>query len=173
MQGMNKEEEYTYTVLFEPAEEGGYVVTVPALPGCVTQGDTLEEAREMATDAILGYLEEGEGMSRCAAKRPLNLNLNSSQVNLKAPPHPPRCARLRETLSPKGGEVKTSKSVNRIRTFDRLEPNPLYQKLLAIRIATWSSTARRSRNETHDFRVGAVCPAIARSVNQEARPSQG
>ena len=54
---MNKEEEYTYTVLFEPAEEGGYVVTVPALPGCVTQGDSLEEAREMATDAILGYLE--------------------------------------------------------------------------------------------------------------------
>lgn len=57
MQGMNGEEEYTYTVLFEPAEEGGYVVTVPALPGCVTEGDTLEEARKMAADAILGYLE--------------------------------------------------------------------------------------------------------------------
>ena len=53
---MNTNEEYTYTVLFEPAEEGGYVVTVPALPGCVTQGETLEEAREMATDAILGYI---------------------------------------------------------------------------------------------------------------------
>jgi predicted RNase H-like HicB family nuclease len=49
--------EHTYTVLFEPAEEGGYVVTVPALPGVVTQGDSLEEAREMARDAILGYLE--------------------------------------------------------------------------------------------------------------------
>jgi len=54
---MNKADERTYTVLFEPAEEGGYVVTVPALPGLVTQGDTLEEAREMAKDAILGYLE--------------------------------------------------------------------------------------------------------------------
>jgi predicted RNase H-like HicB family nuclease len=44
-------------VLFEPAEEGGYVVTVPALPGCVTQGETLEEARAMAQEAITGYLE--------------------------------------------------------------------------------------------------------------------
>lgn len=51
------EEEYEYTVLFEPAEEGGYVVTCPALPGLVTEGDTLKDAREMAKDAIRGYLE--------------------------------------------------------------------------------------------------------------------
>lgn len=43
--------------LFEPAPEGGFVVTVPALPGLVTEGDTLEEAREMVKDAIRGYLE--------------------------------------------------------------------------------------------------------------------
>jgi len=49
--------EYSYTVLFEPAEEGGFVVTCPALPGLVTEGDTLEEARAMAQDAILAYLE--------------------------------------------------------------------------------------------------------------------
>ncbi len=49
--------EYIYTAEFEPAEEGGYVVTVPALPGVVTQGETLEEARAMAADAIQGYLE--------------------------------------------------------------------------------------------------------------------
>lgn len=49
--------ELRYTVLFEPAEEGGYVVTCPALPGLVTEGDTLDEAREMARDAIRGYLE--------------------------------------------------------------------------------------------------------------------
>jgi len=48
--------QFSYTVLFEPAEEGGYVVRVPALEGCVTQGDTLEEARAMAMDAIAGYL---------------------------------------------------------------------------------------------------------------------
>ena len=49
--------EYSYNVLFEPAEEGGFVVTRPALPGLVTEGDTLEEARAMAQDAILAYLE--------------------------------------------------------------------------------------------------------------------
>jgi predicted RNase H-like HicB family nuclease len=49
--------EYSFTVLFEPAAEGGYVVTCPALPGLVTEGDTLEEARNMARDAIRGYLE--------------------------------------------------------------------------------------------------------------------
>ncbi len=47
---------YQYTVVFEPAEEGGYVVNVPALPGCVTQGDTFEEALRMAKDAIECYL---------------------------------------------------------------------------------------------------------------------
>ncbi|MCH8332734.1 type II toxin-antitoxin system HicB family antitoxin [Candidatus Sumerlaeota bacterium] len=41
----------------EPAEEGGYTVTVPALPGCVTEGDTYEEALEMSRDAITLYLE--------------------------------------------------------------------------------------------------------------------
>jgi antitoxin HicB len=49
--------QYRYTVLFEPAEEGGYIVTCPSLPGLVTEGDTLEEARAMAADAIRGYLE--------------------------------------------------------------------------------------------------------------------
>ena len=49
--------EYGFTVLFEPAPEGGYVVTCPALPGLVTEGDSLEEAREMAKDAIRAYLE--------------------------------------------------------------------------------------------------------------------
>jgi predicted RNase H-like HicB family nuclease len=49
--------QYEYTVIFEPAEEGGYVVTVPVLPGLVTEGDTLAEARAMAADAIRCYLE--------------------------------------------------------------------------------------------------------------------
>jgi len=54
---MKTVEEYQFTVLFEPAEEGGYVVTCPALPGLVTEGDTLAEARAMAEDAIRAYLE--------------------------------------------------------------------------------------------------------------------
>jgi len=48
---------YTFTMLFEPAEEGGYVVTCPALPGLVTEGNTMEEARRMAEDALRSYLE--------------------------------------------------------------------------------------------------------------------
>ena len=49
--------EYSYTVLFEPAEEGGYVATCPALPGLVTEGDTIEEARARTREAIEAYLE--------------------------------------------------------------------------------------------------------------------
>ena len=50
--------EYLYTVILEPdPTEGGYTVTVPALEGCVTQGETLEEAIAMAKDAIQLYIE--------------------------------------------------------------------------------------------------------------------
>ena len=53
-----EDETFTYTVVFEPDDEaGGYTVTCPALPGLVTEGDTLEQAREMAADAIRCYLE--------------------------------------------------------------------------------------------------------------------
>jgi antitoxin HicB len=49
--------EYGYTVLYEPLPEGGYQVIVPAIPEIVTFGRTIEEAREMATDAIRCFLE--------------------------------------------------------------------------------------------------------------------
>ena len=39
-------------------EEGGFTVTVPALPGIVTQGETVEDALEMARDAISLYLQD-------------------------------------------------------------------------------------------------------------------
>jgi HicB-like antitoxin of HicAB toxin-antitoxin system len=39
-------------VCFEYAEEGGYTVHVPAMPGCISEGDTLKEARAMIEDAI-------------------------------------------------------------------------------------------------------------------------
>lgn len=45
-----------FLVIFDPAEEGGYVVHVPKLPGCHTQGDTFEEAQEHAKEAIEVYL---------------------------------------------------------------------------------------------------------------------
>jgi predicted RNase H-like HicB family nuclease len=57
--------EYRYTIILDPdPDEGGYTVTVPALPGCVTQGETIEEAIVMAKDAIRLFIEtliaEGE-----------------------------------------------------------------------------------------------------------------
>jgi antitoxin HicB len=48
---------YQYTAVFDPDGKGGYTVTVPALPGLVTEGDTFEEAKAMVEEAILGYLE--------------------------------------------------------------------------------------------------------------------
>lgn len=47
----------SYTVHFIPAEEGGYTVVVPTLEGCITEGDTLEEAERNIREAIELYLE--------------------------------------------------------------------------------------------------------------------
>jgi predicted RNase H-like HicB family nuclease len=55
-----------YTIVLEPdTEEGGYTVTVPALPGCITQGETVEQCIERAREAIMGYIEslEADGQS--------------------------------------------------------------------------------------------------------------
>jgi len=46
-----------YKVVVEPQEEGGYTVYVPTLPGCVSQGETVEEALDNIKEAIEVYLE--------------------------------------------------------------------------------------------------------------------
>lgn len=51
-----KETIYQYEVIFDP-NGAGYTVTVPKLPGLVTEGDSLKDAKEMAKDAIRCYLE--------------------------------------------------------------------------------------------------------------------
>lgn len=55
---------HQFTVIIERQPEGEYLVSVPALPGCYTEGRTLEEARDMAADAIRAYcaslLKHGE-----------------------------------------------------------------------------------------------------------------
>ena len=57
---------YTYSVILEPAEEGGFVVRVPALPEICTEGETEEEALALAKDAIelviASRLERGEAI---------------------------------------------------------------------------------------------------------------
>lgn len=43
--------------IIHPAEEGGYWAEVPALPGCITEGDTIDEVMANLQDAIAGWLE--------------------------------------------------------------------------------------------------------------------
>ena len=50
----------TFKVVLEPSEEGGYTVYVPALPGCVSEGDTIQEALQNIREAIELYLEPDE-----------------------------------------------------------------------------------------------------------------
>jgi predicted RNase H-like HicB family nuclease len=47
-----------YNVFLEPDPDGGYVAVVPALPGCYSQGDTVEEALANARDAIVLTIED-------------------------------------------------------------------------------------------------------------------
>ena len=57
-----------YTVLIHPAEEGGYWTEVPALPGCYSQGETIEEALANTKEAIELHVsalrEDGEEVSK-------------------------------------------------------------------------------------------------------------
>ncbi len=51
------ENQKNYRVILEPNELGGFTVTVPALPGCITQGKNREEALERVREAIACHLE--------------------------------------------------------------------------------------------------------------------
>lgn len=49
-----------FDVVFEPQAEGGYTVYVPDLPGCISEGDTLDDATAMIREAMALYLESRE-----------------------------------------------------------------------------------------------------------------
>lgn len=55
-----KKQSFKFNVIFTPQEEGGYTAEVPDLPGCISEGDTLEEAKENIEEAISLYLESLE-----------------------------------------------------------------------------------------------------------------
>ena len=55
---MNKSATKLITVVYEPAQVGGYIAYAPSLPGCNTEGDTIEEAEKNITEAVELYLEE-------------------------------------------------------------------------------------------------------------------
>jgi antitoxin HicB len=66
-----------YTAFFEANEHAGYTVTVPALPGLVTEGKDLEHARTMAKNAVRCYIE---GLKK--AKEPIPVERESAQVKI-------------------------------------------------------------------------------------------
>lgn len=57
-----------FNIILEPAEEGGYNVTVPALDGCFTQGESEEEAIKNAEEAIVCYLEGLEKLNQIKSR---------------------------------------------------------------------------------------------------------
>jgi len=57
MDSVNKYIEMNHSINVEPCEEGGFFVTIPDLPGCMSQGDTIEEAIEMIMDAKVAWIE--------------------------------------------------------------------------------------------------------------------
>ena len=48
-------------IVLEPSDDGGYTATVPALPGCISEGETIEQAMDNIREAIELYLEPIEG----------------------------------------------------------------------------------------------------------------
>ena len=60
--------QFRYTAVFEPGEEGGYIVTFPAIPGLATQGETMDEASAMAADCLRAYLEPLRKANRCLTR---------------------------------------------------------------------------------------------------------
>jgi predicted RNase H-like HicB family nuclease len=76
--------EYSFTIVIEPNEPDGYLVTCPALPGLVTEGDTLDEAYAMAQDAIQGYLESliahGEPIPQDRIVMPVRVRIENEEV---------------------------------------------------------------------------------------------
>ena len=76
--------ESSYRILLRPEPEGGYTVIVPSLPGCVTYGETLTEARSMASDAIA---------VRARSRSSANVSRSAGPVALKTPPGPSSASR--------------------------------------------------------------------------------
>ncbi len=76
--------EYSFTILLEPNEPDGYLVTCPALPGLVTEGDTLDEAYAMAKDAVEGYLisliKHGEPIPADKMTMPVRVRIDNEQI---------------------------------------------------------------------------------------------
>lgn len=74
-----------YTIVLEPAEEGGFTVTVPALPAVVTEGDSYDDAIRMAKDAIALYLRSLAEAGRPIPEEPAPTGRTVLRVQVSAP----------------------------------------------------------------------------------------
>jgi predicted RNase H-like HicB family nuclease len=74
----------TYTVVLRREPEGGYTVLVPALPGCLTCGDTIEEALEMAREVVPAFVEvlEEDGKPAPPDQPDVHLNMRDMEEAL-------------------------------------------------------------------------------------------
>jgi len=75
-------EKFQYNVIFRPEDEGGFTALVPSLPGCISYGKDLNEAKKMIKEAIELYIESLE-----AHKEPIPNDSQGflSTVNIKMP----------------------------------------------------------------------------------------
>ncbi|PIP14591.1 antitoxin HicB [Candidatus Roizmanbacteria bacterium CG22_combo_CG10-13_8_21_14_all_35_9] len=74
-----KQKVLNYTAVFQKEPEGGYTVFVPMLPGCVSYGKNLEEAKKMINEAIELYIES---LSIHNEEIPTEENIFYSQINI-------------------------------------------------------------------------------------------
>ncbi len=78
-------DQLTYTVNIEPDEAGGFVATVPALPGCATQGDSYDEALQMAQECIEGFLEALVKAGQPIPTEPQPVSISPIGIRVNAP----------------------------------------------------------------------------------------
>ena len=74
--------QYTYKIMLHKEPEGGFTVNVPALPGCITYGEDVDEAIAMAKEAIALYIgelqERGEDVFDDSNTLEYSLNLQTA-----------------------------------------------------------------------------------------------
>jgi len=72
-----------YNVIFRPEPEGGFTVIVPSLPGCISYGKNLEQAKKMAINAIKAYIAS---LKKHKEKIPSDKESFFSSVEIKSTP---------------------------------------------------------------------------------------
>lgn len=80
-----KERVLQYYAIFDRAEEGGYNVSFPSFPGCVTFGRTLKEAREMAKEVLQLWFEELQSNKQRVRRESASPRIESISVRVKQP----------------------------------------------------------------------------------------